>query len=157
MKLSHVAIAALAAASMLFAQEAAPAAAPAKAAKKEAVKSISGTVVSVDAVANTIIVKVKKGEDTLSVEAGAKIVSGKKEITLGDIKADAGVTVSFKVVDGKKVATKISEKAAPAAKGAKVEKKKVETTSTTTTTTEPAAAAPAAAPAAEPAAAPAAK
>ena len=154
MKLSHVAIAAIAAASMLFAQEAAPAKAE-KTAKKEAVKSISGTVVSVDAVANTIIVKVKKVEDTLTVEAGAKIVSGKKEITLGDIKADAGVTVSFKVVDGKKVATKISEKAAPAAKGAKVEKKKVETSSSTTTTTEPAAAP--AAPAAEPAAAPAAK
>ena len=154
MKLSHVAIAAIAAASMLFAQEAAPAKAE-KTAKKEAVKSISGTVVSVDAVANTIIVKVKKVEDTLTVEAGAKIVSGKKEITLGDIKADAAVTVSFKVVDGKKVATKISEKAAPAAKGAKVEKKKVETSSSTTTTTEPAAAP--AAPAAEPAAAPAAK
>jgi hypothetical protein len=140
-------IAALAAASLLFAQEAAPA----KAAKKEAVKTIIGTVVSVDAVANTIIVKVKKGEDTLSVEAGAKVMSGKKEIALADIKADASVTVTTKVIDGKKVATKIVEKTAAAAKGAKVEKKKVETTSTTTTTTEPAPA-PAAAPATEPAA-----
>ncbi len=154
MKLARVMIAALAAASLLFAQEAAPAKAE-KGAKKEAVKTVTGTVVSVDAVANTIIVKVKKGEDTLSVEAGAKITSGKKEIALADIKTDASVTVHFKVVDGKKVATKISEKAekaAPAPKGAKVEKKKVE--SSTTTTTEPA---PAAAPAAEPAPAPAAE
>ena len=151
MKLSRVMIAALAAASFLFAQEAAAPAA--KAGKKEAVKTIMGKVVSVDAVANTIIVKVKKAEDTLSVEAGAKITSGKKEIALADIKADASVTVKFKVADGKKVAVAISEKAAPVAK---VEKKKTETTTTTTTTTEPAAAAPAAAPEAAPAAAPAA-
>ena len=54
MKLSHVLVAGLAAASLLFAQEAAPAKA-AKGAKKEAVKTVTGTVVSVDAVANTIM------------------------------------------------------------------------------------------------------
>jgi hypothetical protein len=150
MKLSSVMIAALAAASMLFAQEAAAPKAE-KGAKKETVKTVIGSVVSVDAVANTIIVKVKKAEDTLSVEAGAKILSGKKDIVLGDIKTDASVTVHFKVVDGKKVATKIVEKTA-AVKSTKVEKSKTETT--TTTTTEPTPAAPAA-PAAEPAAAPA--
>ncbi|HAJ78245.1 MAG TPA: hypothetical protein DCO75_00615 [Fibrobacteres bacterium] len=149
MKLARLMVIALAATSFLFAQEAATTtttAAPKaeKTAKKEAVKTIAGKVVSVDAVANTIIVKVKKAEDTLSVEAGAKIVSGKKEITLGDITADASVTITFKVVDGKKVATKISEKVA-AAKTSK--KEKVEAAPAT----EPAAA-PAAAPAAEPAA-----
>jgi hypothetical protein len=142
MKLSHVLIAGLAAASFLFAQEAAPAKAT-KGAKKEAVKSCTGTVVSVDAVANTIIVKVKKGEDTISVEAGAKITSGKKDITLGDIKTEASVTVKFKTVDGKKVATSISEKAA--GKG-----KKEEAAAPAAPAAEPAAA-----PAAEPAAAPA--
>jgi hypothetical protein len=151
MKLARVMIAALAAASLLFAQEAAPAKAE-KGAKKEVVKTVVGTVVSVDAVANQIIVKTKKAEDTLSVEAGAKIMSGKKEIALADIKTDASVTVHYKVVDGKKVATKIMEKAEKAAKVAKVEKKKVESSTTTTTTTEPA---PAAAPAPEPAAEPA--
>jgi hypothetical protein len=148
MKLARLMVIALAATSFLFAQEAATTTAAPKAektAKKEAVKTIAGKVVSVDAVANTIIVKVKKAEDTLSVEAGAKIVSGKKEITLGDITADASVTITFKVVDGKKVATKISEKAAAAAKTSK--KEKVEAAPAT----EPAAA-PAAAPAAEPAA-----
>ena len=151
MKLSHVLVAGLAAASLLFAQEAAPAKA-AKGAKKEAVKTVTGTVVSVDAVANTIIVKVKKAEDTISVEAGAKITSGKKDITLGDIKTDASVTVKCKMVDGKKVATSISEKAAPAAKGKKAE---AAAAPAVEPSAAPAAAAPAAAPAAEPAAAPA--
>jgi hypothetical protein len=155
MKLARMLVVLLAATAFLFAQEAAPAAAPKaeKAAKKEAVKKLMGTVVSVDAIANTIIVKVKKGEDTLSVEAGAKITHGKKEITLGDIKADESVTVTTKMVDGKKVATHIA--VAAAAKSAK-SKKTVSTsetsTSTTTTTTEKPAAAPAAAPEAAPAA-----
>jgi hypothetical protein len=140
MKMSRILIAVLACTSLLLAQEAAaPAAAPAKAgkAKKEAASTVMGSVVSVDAIANTIIVKVKKGEDTISVESGAKIMSGKKEIALGDIKADAKVTVTCKMVDGKKVASKIVEKAAAAPKA---EKKAA------------AEAAPAAAPAAEPAA-----
>jgi hypothetical protein len=152
MKFARFMVIALAATSFLFAQEAAApaaeAAAPAKtekaAAKKEAVKTIAGKVISVDAVANTIIVKVKKAEDTISVEATTKIVSGKKEIALGDIKADASVTVSYKVVDGKKVATKISEKAEKAA--AKTAKKEAAATEAA-----PAASEPAAAPAAEPA------
>jgi pyruvate dehydrogenase E2 component (dihydrolipoamide acetyltransferase) len=155
MKLARIMVVALACTAFLFAQEASPAASPKaeKAAKKEAVKKIMGTVVSVDAIANTIIVKVKKGEDTLSVEAGAKITQGKKEITLGDIKADESVTVTCKMVDGKKVATHIA--VAPAAK---VGKKKAEKAAAAEApAAAPAAAAPAAAPAAEPAAAPAAK
>jgi hypothetical protein len=148
MKLSRVLIAVLACTSLLLAQEAAAPAPKAAKAKKEAASTIMGSVVSVDAIANTIIVKVKKGEDTISVESGAKIMSGKKEIALGDIKADSKVTVTCKMVDGKKVASKIVEKAAAAApaKAGKAEKKAA---------AEPAAepaAAPAAAPAAEPAA-----
>jgi hypothetical protein len=142
MKLSKVLVAVLACASFILAQEAAaPAAAPAKAdkaAKKEATTVVKGTVVSVDAIANTIVVKAKKGEETISVEAGAKIKSGKADVALGDIKADAKVAVTCKTVDGKKVATQIVETPAAAPKAAKKEKA-------------------AAAPAAEPAAAPAAK
>ncbi len=124
MKLSRILIAVIACSSFLFAQAATTEAAPKaeKAAKKEAASTISGSVVSVDAIANTIIVKVKKAEDTVSVEAGAKILSGKKEIALGDIKADAKVTITTKVVDGKKVATKIVEKAAAEKKAEKKEK-----------------------------------
>jgi hypothetical protein len=139
MKLLKVLVAVLACTSFVLAQEAAaPAAAPAKAAaKKEASTIVKGSVVSVDAIANTIVVKAKKGEETISVEAGAKILSGKKEIALGDIKPEAKVSVTCKMVDGKNVATKIVETPAAAPKAAKKEK---------------AAEAPAAAPAAEPAA-----
>jgi pyruvate dehydrogenase E2 component (dihydrolipoamide acetyltransferase) len=155
MKLSRILIAVIACSSFLMAQEAAaPAPAPkaekpAKmekaSAKKEAAMVVSGTVVSADA--SSLIVKTKKGEDTLAIDAAAKIMMGKKEIAATDLKADMAVTVSCKVVDGKKVATKITEKAA--AKSEKTTKKTTETsTSTTTTTTEPAAA-PAAAPAPE--------
>jgi hypothetical protein len=140
MKLSRVLIAVLACTSLLLAQEATAPAPKAAKAKKEAGATIMGSVVSVDAIANTIIVKVKKGEDTISVESGAKIMSGKKEIALGDIKADAKVTVTCKTVDGKKVATKITEAAAKAEKTTKKTTEASSTTSTTTTTTEPAAA-----------------
>jgi hypothetical protein len=140
MKLSRVLIAVLACTSLLLAQEAAAPAPKAAKAKKEASSTIMGSVVSVDAIANTIIVKVKKGEDTISVESGAKIMSGKKEIALGDIKADAKVTVTTKTVDGKKVATKIVEAAAKAEKTTKKTTEASTTSSTTTTTTEPAAA-----------------
>jgi hypothetical protein len=138
MKVSRILIAVLACTSLLLAQEAAAPAPKAAKAKKEAGSTVMGSVVSVDAIANTIIVKVKKGEDTISVESGAKIMSGKKEIALGDIKADSKVTVTCKMVDGKKVASKIVEKAAAAPKAEKADKK--------------AAVEPAAAPAAEPAA-----
>jgi hypothetical protein len=149
MKFSRILIAVLACTSFLLAQEAAaPAAAKPAKAKKEAATMVTGKVVSVDAIANTIIVKTKKAEDTISVESGAKIMSGKKEVALGDIKADANVTVTCKTVDGKKVASKITESAAKAVKTTK--KTEATTSTTTTTTTEPAA--PAAAPAAEPAA-----
>jgi hypothetical protein len=150
MKFAKVAVAVLACTGLIFAQAAttaapavAPVAAPAKAekpVKKDAPLTIKGTVVSVDAIASTIIVKVKKGEDTLSVESDAKIMSGKKEITLGDLKQDVKVSVTVKKVDGKNVATKIV--VIPAAP-AKAEKK-----------TE---AAPAVAPATVPATVPAAK
>ncbi|HUI91154.1 MAG TPA: hypothetical protein VLX68_02800 [Chitinivibrionales bacterium] len=147
MKLLKVLVAVLACASFVLAQEAAApaAAAPAKAekgAKKEATTVVTGTVVSVDAIANTIVVKAKKGEETISVETTTKIKSGKADVQLGDIKADAKVKVTCKMVDGKKVATQIVETPAAAPKAMKKDK---------------AAAAPAAAPAAEPAAAPAAK
>jgi hypothetical protein len=148
MKFSRILIAVLACTSLLLAQEAASPAPKAAKAKKEA-GACMGTVVSVDAIGNTIIVKTKKGDDTISVESSAKIMSGKKEIALGDIKADSKVTIACKTVDGKKVASKITVSAAKAVKTTK--KTSESTTSTTTTTTEPAAA-PAAAPAAEPAA-----
>jgi small nuclear ribonucleoprotein (snRNP)-like protein len=118
MNLSRILIAVIACTSLLFAQEAA---APKmeKPMKAKSGSTIMGTVVSVDAIANTIIVKVKKGEDTLGVESGAKIMSGKKDIALGDIMADSKVTITTKMVDGKKVAAHIMVKPAAAPKAMK--------------------------------------
>jgi hypothetical protein len=143
MKLLKVLVAVLACTGLLFAQAAEPTTTTTTTTtktKKETSTIIKGTVVSVDAIANTIIVKVKKGEDTLSVEAGAKIKSGKADIALGDIKADAKVAVTCKMVDGKKVATQIVESPAASVKASKTTKKTTES-STSTTTTEPAPAA----------------
>jgi small nuclear ribonucleoprotein (snRNP)-like protein len=109
MKFSRILIAVLACSSFLFAQEASLAK-PAKA-KKIAGSIIKGTVISVDAIANLIVVKVKKIDDTVSVESSTKIMSGKKDIAIGDIKTDSKVTVIFKTLDGKKMATKIIEMA----------------------------------------------
>jgi hypothetical protein len=96
--------------------------------KKEVSLKVSGTVVSVDVVSNTIIVKTKKGEDTISTEPETKIKSGTNALTLGEIKADTKVSISYKKVDGKKIAIQIEEKIAIApiktskkAKGKKAE------------------------------------
>jgi hypothetical protein len=128
MKLSRILIAVLACTSLLLAQEAA--ASTPKAAKA----ACMGTVVSVDAISNTIIVKAKKGDDTISVDPSAKIMSGKKAIALGDIKADSKVSIVCKTVDGKKVASKITVHDAKVVKTTK--KTSETTTSTSTTTTE---------------------
>jgi pyruvate dehydrogenase E2 component (dihydrolipoamide acetyltransferase) len=152
MKLHHALIAGLVACGFVLAQEAAttaPAAAPAaekaapaKAApaKKEAVKTVAGTIVSVDAIANTVIIKTKKAEDTLTVNDKTVIKAGGKVVALADLKAETKVGASYKMEEGKMVAVKISEKPVAPAK--------------VKAAPAPAAAAPAAEPAA-PAAAPA--
>ena len=121
MKLVRAMVIALSVTALLFAQAAAPApeAKAAKSAKKETVKILTGKLVSVDAVGNTIVVLAKKANDTIAVDAAAKITSGKKEIALADLKADGKVAVSYKVVDGKKVASKIKEVTATAPKAKK--------------------------------------
>jgi hypothetical protein len=81
---------------------------------------LHGTVVSVDAIANTVTLKLKTGEETLAVDKAAKIKAEGKEIKLADVKKESKVSVHYKMEAGKKVATSIfviSEKApAPAKK-----------------------------------------
>jgi hypothetical protein len=87
---------------------AAETAAPAKqeTAKEEVFR---GTVVSVDAVANTIVVMNKKTnkEETFQVDSKTKIQSAGKEAKLADIKKDQKVGVHYKVEGDKKIATLI--------------------------------------------------
>jgi hypothetical protein len=73
---------------------------------------LSGTVASVDAIGNTLVVKVGKKDDTLSVDSATVIKSAGKEVKLADLATGAKVTVAYKSEAGKKVATKITEKAA---------------------------------------------
>ena len=66
----------------------------------------SGKIVSVNAVANTVVIKTKQGEMTLNVDPNAKIKVG-KETKLADLKAGSTVKVSYKMEGAEKVATRI--------------------------------------------------
>ena len=81
-----------------------------KAAVKEHVMTIRGKLVSVNSMDNTIMVKTKKGEETISVESDAKIMKGKKEIAVGDLKEGSELTIHAKMMEGKITASKISVK-----------------------------------------------
>ena len=81
--------------------------APKTAAEPVKTHTMKGAVVSVDAIANAIVVKGKKAEETFQVDPAAKIVINKKEVKLADIKKDTKVVVTYKVVDSKKVAVAI--------------------------------------------------
>ena len=97
------------------------ASAPAKAAPKAAAAktmSVSGVVVSTDAIANTLVVKDKKGESTISVAPTSKIMQGKKELKLADIAKDQKVTVKYTEENGAKTAASIKVSAAAPAKKA---------------------------------------
>ena len=87
------------------------AAEPAAPAKQAATKGevFRGTVVSVDALANSLVVMNKKTnkEETFQVDASTKIQSAGKECKLTDIKKDQKVGVHYKVEGDKKIATLI--------------------------------------------------
>jgi hypothetical protein len=77
---------------------------------------IHGKVVSVNLIANTIIVETRRAQDTLVVESGAKIMLGNMElskgISLGDLFTGDKVTVTWELIDGKKSAAKIVKESA---------------------------------------------
>jgi len=78
------------------------------AAKKEPV--ISGTLTSIDAIGNTIVIKTKAKEDTLTVDSSTVVKSSGKAVKLGDLASGVKVTAAYKEENGKKVATKITAK-----------------------------------------------
>ena len=100
-----------------FAAEATKAAEPAKEAKK--VTQVTGEVTAVDAKANTVTVKGKKGDVTVEVTADTKITAGKEAKAIADVMAGEKVTVKYVEQDGKNTAKSIDVKAA-----AKTEEKK---------------------------------
>ena len=107
--------------------------APVVAEKKAApakVKQVTGDVAAVDAKANTITVKGKKGDTVVTCDDKTKIMMGKDKKALADVKVGDKVTVKFSEADGKmtakSVAIKAAEKKAEPAKKAepvKAEKK----------------------------------
>lgn len=118
------------------AEKAATPAAPVKADEKKAapameqkkapvkVKQVTGDVAAVDAKANTITVKGKKGDVTVACDAKTKMMMGKEAKTLADIKVGDKVTVKYTESDGKMTAKSIAIKTAgKKAEPAKVEKK----------------------------------
>jgi hypothetical protein len=112
MKLLKTLVAVFACAGFLFAQGKGSD----TASKEDNGMKISGIVVSVDVAAKIIILKTPRTDDTLNVGPGAKIMLGRmelsKEVTLDDLYIDDNVTVTWKMVDGKKTATKIVDKSA---------------------------------------------
>ncbi|HUO76046.1 MAG TPA: DUF5666 domain-containing protein [Thermodesulfovibrionales bacterium] len=123
------------------AEKAAPA--PAEKAEKKApakVKQVTGEVAAVDAKANTLTVKGKKGDVMVNTDDKTSVKIGKEKKSLADVKMGDKVTVKYAEMDGKNVAKSIMVSAAPAKEKKEMKKE----------------AAPAAAPAA-PAAAPAKK
>jgi hypothetical protein len=119
-------VAALSFGAHAFAADAAApaAAAPATEAKAPAVKpakakTMTGTVVSSDAIANTLVVKNAKGEETFTVAPTAKITQGKKEVKIADVAKDGKVTVKYTEENGAKTASSVKVSAAAAKKDAK--------------------------------------
>ena len=78
------------------------------AASATADKRAIGTVVSVDATALTVVVKIKKAESTFSADDKTVIKVGADVKTLADLKAGDKVIVMYKIVEKKKVATAIT-------------------------------------------------
>jgi len=100
---------------------------PAMAEKKAApakVKQVTGDVAAVDAKANTITVKGKKGDTVVACDDKTKIMMGKDKKALADVKVGDKVTVKFSEADGKMTAKSVSIKMAEKkAEPAKMEKK----------------------------------
>jgi ribosomal protein S1 len=92
------------------------------------IKQVTGEVAAVDAKANTITVKAKKGDTTVTVNDKTKIMMGKEKKAIADVKVGDKVMVKFSEADGKMVAKSVAIKAAemkkePAKKAEKMEKK----------------------------------
>jgi carnitine O-acetyltransferase len=134
--------------SVSFAAEAKKEAAPKAEAKKEAAPKaeakkaaktvqVTGDVAAVDAKANTITVKGKKGDVVIAVDDKTKMPKGK---TIADVKAGDKVTVKYAEADGKNTAKSVDFKAA---KAPKAEAKKAAAPKAEEKKAAPAAAAPA--------------
>jgi len=114
----------LSVAGLSFAAEQKAAAAPAEKAEKKApakVRQVTGEVAAVDAKANTLTVKGKKGDVAVTADDKTSVKIGKEKKSLADVKMGDKVTVKYAEMDGKNVAKSIMVSAAPAKKEMKKE------------------------------------
>lgn len=88
--------------------------------KKAGKMHVAGEVTNVDAKANTMTVKGKKGDVTVSVDDKTAYMSGKEKKTMADVKVGDKVKVEYTEADGKMMAKSVHMK------GAKAEKKMME-------------------------------
>jgi len=85
-----------------------PAATPAPAAQQSKLEKFSGTVEKVDSVKKEVFVKQGKEEMTFSLGEKAKIMEGKKELSLNDLKKGTNVSVEYTKEGTKLTAESIS-------------------------------------------------
>lgn len=85
-----------------------PAATPAPAAQQSKLEKFSGTVEKVDSAKKEVFVKQGKEEMTFSLGEKAKIMEGKKELSLNDLKKGTNVSVEYTKEGTKLIAESIS-------------------------------------------------
>jgi|GEM_PF-3097495 hypothetical protein len=74
-------------------------------------REVTGEIVSTDAAANSLVVKTKKGEMTVTVDSKTQIVVGKEEIHLSDLRAGQKVKIYYTHAGGRDLAERIMVKA----------------------------------------------
>ena len=104
------------------AEKKAPVVAEKKAAPAKA-KQVTGDVAAVDAKANTITVKGKKGDTVVTCDDKTKIMMGKDKKALADVKVGDKVTVKYSEADGKMTAKSVAIKMAEKKAEKKADKK----------------------------------
>ncbi len=85
-----------------------PAATPAPAAQQSKLEKFSGMVEKVDSAKKEVFVKQGKEEMTFSLGEKAKIMEGKKELSLNDLKKGTNVSVEYTKEGTKLIAESIS-------------------------------------------------
>jgi Cu/Ag efflux protein CusF len=100
-----------------------PATAPAPAAQQSKLEKFSGTVEKVDSAKKEVFVKMNKEEMTFSLGEKAKIMEGKKELSLKDLKKGMNVSVEYSKEGNKLNAESINVSPMHVSQASRTEKK----------------------------------
>ena len=100
-----------------------PATTPPPAAQQSKLEKFSGTVEKVDSAKKEVFVKMNKEEMTFSLGEKAKIMDGKKELSLNDLKKGMNVSVEYTKEGNKLIAESINVSSMHVSQASKTEKK----------------------------------